>query len=582
MGDTDKTKRLVTESALEEKTLAMSNGITQAVTASDQAATALENLDSTMAEKATGGGEFTTALNAQSAEVADRIAPISALDHGVTWQSLNDGSDAVRGAIIDALTRDPSTLDGNRAVYLPAGHIDIDRPNLFSDFNFTQYGMTPSVRDGLTFRGDGRTSTIVNLRTRGTEKWFYDNGSINNHRFQRLTFEHMKFTTDDPELGNGFKQWSAGAEKQFRFLNCNIEVGVVLQTEGSGNADLNRWEGGSVTAHRALLVLNNPQSVSNGLNGTDVLLYRHGVVIRTGGGFWMNHGNLEMHPTPAGENTPHWLVFAPADPGTGIGNFDHNFSDIRMEVHGPNKGLVNLQGDSNAVTVNFTRFIVAAESGGVRTAVITNGAKRVTFTNSSLLDRLLYESHCANVSAPMGGLITFRDTQTTTHGTPLYTRSKVTGSGRIVADGCFQQGTDRYQEKTPEDFDMGWRNAPPKAILPSVKTLSIKNRNTVLPSTNGNGEWTFTLPTGAYIRRVYIHQPGTGSDPKTYQLHIGTHDKTAILASSPDGTFSQGTTLNVEDVGIVAQGRMRVWATGTLGQINWSGGDAAVAFVEYI
>lgn len=515
----------------------------------------------------------------------DRIVPISVLEHGAQpgEATLNDAP--IRAAIVDALTRWPDTTGGNRTVYLPAGRYRISQNRLFSDFDFTEYGLTASVRNGIRFVGDGKEATTIELVTGGAEKWFYDNQSISTQKFQEVTFENLTLTTDNPEVGNGFKTWSQGGEKRFRFVNCNITLGIVLQTEGTGNADLNRFINCLITSYRAVMVLNNAQSVANGLIGSDVVCYRDFMVIRAGGSSWMESGVLEMHPHPTDTSTEHFVLSNPISASNAAGNADFSLSKVRMEIHGTNKKLVKTSGDTGQLIMNFDKVNIGTVTGGPREAVYVTGAKRVNFNTCILNADLTFRASCSDTGTPMGAVIHFRDCDTG-RTTTLHSRCTAVGNAaRIVAEGCARHESSMTQTTIePEDFDYGWRTAQVRSLTPTPKVAQIKRRQTALPSAGATtGNPLLTLPAGAWIKRIVIKKASVpGGTTGDYQLHVGLAGRTSAIASSAIAPFAQAHSIEVSDYGLAPTGTLELWATGTAGNSVSTGGDGTIAYIEYI
>ena len=493
------------------------------------------------------------------------------------------GESALRSAITSALQAHPDRTDLNRAVYLPAGVYDIRQPRFLSTLDREVFGASPGIRKGLKFIGDGKSASVIRLVTEGSQKWLYDNESTSNRRFMEMSFQGISFQTDDPELGDGFNVWSAGGDKRFRFTDCDFNLGTIMSTHGTGNADLNRWLNCLITAHRALLVLDNNQSVAHGFSDTDVALYRDGIVVKAGGNVWWRGGNFEMHPhaTDAG---PHFMVRTDSDPDTGPGNNDIRITDVRAEIHGAGKGLARLTGHAKPMDVVFTNFLTATVSGTplAREAVYVEGGKRVAFRDSQLHPGFTFRAATDRAAAPMGALIDFRDTDPG-NGASLASRCSVSGLGRILSNGAHRKAGDTIRSNpSPDDFDLGWEAAPRYAPLPAVKTMSLKYRSQVLPSTSGTGDWNFTLPPGALIRRIYIYRAGVAGKTGTYGLSVGTADRSKVIASAAPVDFATPNVIDMTTPTFTPGTDMAVWATGTLGAPGWSGGSSTVAIVEYI
>lgn len=512
---------------------------------------------------------------------------ISTRTYGTLANGAADDSQAVKNAIAAALKKYPDTRNQNLRVYLPAGTYNILANGLFSDFDFASLGLSASTRDGIVFVGDGRRSTIINLVTNGTEKWLYDNASVSTQRMERLYFEHIGFRTDNPEFGNGFRQFSQGGEKQFKFFDCEFTLGTVMQCEGTGNADLNKFLMCYITAHRSVLTLNNSQSVANEFLGCDVTVYRSLEIIKAGGGGSTNFiaGNYEMYPH-ATDTTDHYLIDCPASPATSASNATTTLSNIRFEIHGPNKKLVRTVGTTTPVNVNFDTCSFGVVSDGDREAVTITGTKRVVFTNCLLNSAFTYRADATFAGSPSGAQLIF-DKCDIGLTTTLASRCTATGNAaRIIANGCyrFTSGTSS-PPIIMEDFDFGWRGLNPRGPAAVSKIATIKPSATALPvaSTVTSALPRVQIPAGAWVKRIVVKKPshsGTGSADE-YQLHVGAADKSVILGSSTLGTWGGSHSIELNDLGVLAFDTIAIWATGGTAAA-YSGGTNSIAYVEYI
>lgn len=513
-------------------------------------------------------------------------SPINIKDHGAVGDGVTDDSDAVRGAIIAALVRNPGAMDLNVSIHVPAGRYRITRNNIFSDFNFTELGLTPSVRAGIKFVGEGRHSSVFHLETGGEEKWFYNNGSINNQMFSRVDYEYLGFEADNPRLGNGWQQWSQGGEKQFRFLSCRINLSTIMQCEGTGNADLNRFLMCTITAYNYLFVLNNPQAVANETISSDLQMYRGMVkVLSAGGGsFRAIGGNFEMHQHPD-DVSDHYLFDVPGTSSNGQGNGEFSVTDARFEIHGANKKLVRTSPSSNQLTFNFTRVQIGTVTGGVREAVVVTPTKRVHFENCVLSDQLTYRAegvYASSSSTSSGARIKFLNSDTG-RATPVHERCVADGNAaHISAQGCFQQsGSRAISIIRAQDFDFGWKNPLGGHGNTLTKIMPIKVGWLTYPTGAGANEPRIELPEGAYIKRVFIKKVSRNADSSPYRLRFGSDDKSVILGSSSQGVFGDQHVIELNDVGAQTFAAFRVWAEGTPSQNHGSGPDG-VSYIEYI
>ena len=511
--------------------------------------------------------------NAQTAasEIRNRT-PV--LVRGKTTRDLKD-------AIEESIRIYPDTTRNNRAVYLPAGDYLVE-PDAFSDIDMS--GTPLGIRDGLKFTGDGKGATRLILQTNGVESWFYDNKSVSNRFFQELTFEGITFMADSMEYGNGFKQWSSGGEKRFRFINCGFDLNTVLHTLGTGNADLNRFENCRVVANTTV-ILENPQSVANGFHNCDFTVRRSLVKMIRGGSFWVTMGNLEMWQADGDDGSEmHYLIDASDSVLAADGSLEFNLTNVRFEIHGINKGLVSVNDSAAGVMqANFTRCTWGTVSGGVREVVRIGSASRVTFDNCVLHRDFRYVAATTMTNLSAGAMIEFNRCYIG-RGERLWEQCETVGEqARIIARGCFRQSlATSALIRNPQDFDMGWRTSPSYAVLPEIKTVSLKKPTQAMPTPrDSSGDLRVRLPDGSYLKRLYFHSGADAGLVGSYQLHIGSTDKSEVYASSEEVEASEGVDIEIRDIGFSGDQETRIWATGTVNSF-WTGGESSVAFLEYI
>lgn len=505
----------------------------------------------------------------------DRAAPPSVLTRGTYT------GEAIRDAIVKALMEFPSSGDKNRTVYIPAGDYEIE-PGFFSNWDWNAIGLNNHIRSGLRIVGDGKHATRLILQTGGEESWFYDSFTDSRSLFMDLVFEGISFLADDQSKGNGFKQWSRGQDKRFRFINCNMQLNTVLHTLGTGNADLNRFINTHITANGPVLILDNHQSVANGFDGCDITVRKSLVEVRSGGSFWVNNGNIELH-NHGDDLSDHYLFDAPSPVGNGQGNAEFNVTDVRFEMHGSNKKLVRSVDSPGMLQFNFTRASFGTVAGGAREVVTVGKGTRVSFRDCILHDNFRFAARTFLNNSPMGALIVF-DSCDVGRGNALWPRCVTEGNqARIMAKACFRQVSEvTTLIKRPQDFDFGWNTAPAYAPQPLPKLVSIKNTTQGIPFPgDANSNLRVNLPRGAYITRVFVKKVALAGTSGDYQLHVGPADMSTVLASSEMGSYPQEVVLSATNLGFSDTGELSVWATGSPNH-RTTGGAESVAFVEYI
>ena len=508
-------------------------------------------------------------------DALDARSPISALSKG------GRTGEAIRSAIVEALKAFPADRDKNRTVYIPAGDYEVE-PGFFSNWDFPELGLNNVTRTGLRIVGDGKHAARLILKTGGEESWFYDSHTDSKNLFMDLTFEGISFLADDPNLGNGFKQWSAGQDKRFRFINCVMQLNTILHTLGTGNADLNRFINTNIRANGPAIILENQQSVANGMHNCDVTVRDSFIEIRAGGSFWFNNGNLEMHNE--GTNTSdHFLINAPQPSTNGPGNCEFNFTDVRFEIHGANKKIARTVDSAGMLQFNFTRATLGTVSGGVRDSVDIGSGTRMLFRDCVLNENLNFIARSNVSNSPSGAVIVFAACDVG-RSSSLWARCTTVGDqARIIANDCFRQSSGTtVRSKNPQDFDFGWRTAPSYAPQPQTKIVSMKNRPQILPWPGDDGSnLRARIPEDSYVKKVHVRKPSIVGVSGDYQLHVGSLDKSVIYGSSDTLGYGEELSLTLHDIGTVHETGLAVWATGTPSS-RFSGGAEAVAYAEYI
>ena len=223
-------------------------------------------------------------------------------------------------------------------------------------------------RRGLTFIGNGRGSTVLQLKTAGTgDLWFYSNydsaypgdmSAMDSMTFSGITFRgtEVNYSQSTGNKTNGFYWESNGWEKRVHFNDCDFEyLDTAFEISGYGNADLNKWSGCLFKEIRECIFnIDNNQSVGNGLVNCDVQ-NAHGDVFRigsTGGGdiTWTG-GSIVMEPELDSGGTPlvsqrekaflYWdNSGVTSGSSLGLGNGKFRFMGLRFEIYDPSNGIV--------------------------------------------------------------------------------------------------------------------------------------------------------------------------------------------------------------------------------------------------
>lgn len=516
---------------------------------------------------------------------------------GAKGNGVQDDSAAIKLAIETAVTLNSSTdvLGVNASILFPRGVYRITANNLFS--NITYSG---PIKRGVTFCGENMFSSILYLETSSTEKWFYNNGS-GNHKLERSLFQDLGFTSDNDAYGNGFKIWSNGGEKQFKFFRCafgravNSSTGESSQSAGgmnalfyfwgTGNADLMKFHSCVFNAKGTVFTLNNSQSVVIETVATDIITYKDIVLVEAGGGgcFNMIGGSCDLFMTTG--DTARYIVNVVEGAVIGPGNDNFNFFGVRFEFQGANRAILNFPYNGGELNALFEGCnIGTAPDGGERDAVILGPAKSVTFRNCTLHEKYKYVlngSYNSSSSAPSGGIILFDQCQTGLSTNLLYNRVQFTGNmGRVIARNCRTRGGVSYINKKVVDFDLNAQNAVAREPSAPLKVIHVKMDVTSFPFANGTNEYTVEFPQKTLIKSIYIKKPASGSSTQSYQLCIGTDDKSVIIGQSVSAQHKEEHLIDLRDLYLVTDAtnsRLRFWASGAA-NVTQTGG---VAVIEY-
>lgn len=483
---------------------------------------------------------------------------------------------AIEQVIIDSGGRNNKTV-----LFFPAGTYRVKQDKLFSDIDFTTLeGVVNITQAGMTFRGAGKESTTILLETEGREKWLYDNGEGNN-RFAHMWFEHMRFEADDPYNGHGFKQWSRGQEKQFRFFNCSFRLGKILECTGTGNADLNRFLLCNIQSRDTMFTLDNRQSVQTEFYGCNFAIGKDLVHVKKGGGSTrFIGGNFEMHNYDRTDPNNHYFVKNDDDTVTSLGSATINFTDGRVEMHGSNKRLVyGGRGASAMLNVSFTRMPFAYVSGGNRVAVDIVDRQRVVFENSYVHGFFDFSVSGTNKSSTTGALLEFHNNIVgLASSRPLYERIQTNGDRcRVISRGSHrEQGSSgSIHTANIEDFDIGWDTffkSTPNAIK---KVFPLKSSYDYFP--RGNNSETKTVYCGdIYVTRIYVNKPAVSTTNSDYQLIVKDGEGN-VLGQSKKSPHSDEHIIDIHDAGYIKGGEIVFSAEGV--SIYQRDG---VAYIEYI
>ncbi|WP_459503087.1 hypothetical protein [Bacillus sp. C1] len=447
------------------------------------------------------------------------------------------------------------------------------------------------IRRGITFEGVNPYSTILLLKTDSKPSWFYNNGE-NNHRLERILFRDIGFCTDDSKLGNGFKIWSNGGEKQFQFENCafgysvassigmNTSMNQLFQFDGLANADLMKFETCNLNSDGDVFTFNNRQSVAIETVATDVVTKGNVIRVLSGGGgsFHAFGGSHEMFESE-GETEDKYIVKIEKDAVLGQGNCDFTFTNVRYELHGQHRKLVNTDPfDTNMCQIVWDNCNFGTVDGTPRDVVEINTRKTVIFRSCILHDNFQYSlKGGSDQQLPaQSALIQFDNCDVgSALSVPLYDRIKMDGHGcRAMVKDCRSRGSKSIGEFRTMDFDLGWKNASPRDPSVSLKMVNFKPIWRPFPC-NGSNEFTLELPVGTYVKRLYLRKEAKSTSTRSYQLCIGSDDKSIVFGKT-EGYMRDVHELEINNF-IVNESRIRVWAEGTGDESHTAG----LAMIEY-
>jgi hypothetical protein len=606
----------------------------QTLTAADVVLTGFKGQVGTVADLADdGGSDFIGFLQGGGATAIPRSLQdkardfVSVKDFGAVGDGVANDTAAVHAAmnyLMDRFPGNPNYYPGGinvptsrdrrtGSIYFPAGTYRLSS-NVFSSLANAR-----AVYVGFEFIGDHRLSSVLLLETNGGESWFYNNGP-GNERYQRVLFKSLGFRSDDYRYGNGFKIYSEGGPKQFRFEHCDFEnLQKFMYTLGIGNADLTKVIACTGWFFGDILTLSNPQSVQHDFIGCDFSTYANFVHVEVGGGGNVNfiNGAIDFlwhvdYSPPFGN----WMFLMDAGANVDIGNCSFIWRDCRIEIEAytrtpgnPPLGLVASSGNPQAAlptvmfdnvnfvngltyTIDLNGNIVSSEYRRIN-AVSVYPRQRVYFNDCMLLKNFFYTVNgLNNLDSPnSGGIIKFMDcfdgvsTQLPSgdsakqilHDRVTYTSN----SGRVMTLGMSDQGTGSPFIRKALDVDPNWQRAYGREESSIKKILSFKPTDNGWPfAANATNDYYIDLPQQFLALRVYIFKPAVGTSANAYQLYLGTTDKATVFATSTSSTgqFKDAHTIDISYVSFSGYGQLRLWAVGA--GANFQNGG--IAYIEYI
>lgn len=255
---------------------------------------------------------------------------------------------------------------------------------------------------GFTFRGHDQNSTIVMLETGGVDSWFFKT-TAGTERYQSMTFQDMTIMSDDYLHGNFARVYSTGITKQFMCDRVKFRrLQRILYTEGTGNADLNRFTSCFIEHYGDMLTLDNDQSVEHDFIGCHLRSWGSQVRIKQhgGGNVTIKNGFMDLtwdeRVSPAGGN---WMFVQDSDASIGQGNCTFTWRDMRVEVEAYTTKAGGTTSTNNA-----------GYAAGVGTVTLQTGGSGAIATGAKVrfgYDPTLYTITSGDADLSNGGSLSF-------------------------------------------------------------------------------------------------------------------------------------------------------------------------------
>ncbi len=493
-----------------------------------------------------------------------------------------DNYSAIRAAVQCAINN-RSSATSVPSVLLPPGEITVKQSGLFSGF------ATPV--QGLNIFGHGMKSTTILLESSVLDVWFYETGVLGKQFVGDLKFEDLSVVGVGPK-SHLVSLNSNGTDKRPRFVNVTTSnLGTILKTQGSGNADLSSFFNCQIGCNDTVLDLNNPQSVVHNFVNTNI--HTLGDIVRVGalggGDVTFDGGNIEIWPS-SGKGYAVRKT-GPGVSGQGLGNCNFTFNKVRFELADSGDGgclVYTPNGFIGPFVVNFRdcgignirgandRDIVDIASPGT-TVKITGGTLARLFkatvsadtsgagVGAALPAHLIVDGVVYDGLAPSG---------------MLNAKCNVVGNlARVtlknVASGIVSGGASVYSA----DIDKGYPTyswAEPAASRTTVKLL----RPSVAWPRAGL-EILFSLPPNINVTRLFIEKPAIALTD-SYQLFVGSKDKSVIVGQSALSTLNSTHIIDVKDYGRVAFAEWAIWAVTTAANAFSFNAAGKLPYIEYI
>lgn len=444
-------------------------------------------------------------------------SPIGGLINVKWFGAKGDGITDDSNAILEAYNACTIFSDSNATatLYFPAGKYVIEKNGIFSSLENNRVWEVQLV-------GDGRAKSFLYLKTDGSEKWFYNNESTTNAKTGDFSFENLSLSTDDVTKGNIIKEFSAGTEKRFKFINCNISANNILWTEGSGNADLTLFFNCFIYCYGYFMYLNNPQSVTHRVIACNILTYLKTIIYQKQGGcVYFSQCEIEILKHSTYQQTEDIYIVNAV--GGFIGSSDFSFNDCRFELHGKGR-ICNLRASSAGCTLRFTGCtLIAPNNDGTYFTTISYN-KTLIFSQCTISENIKFGigvdsySSSTSTSAP---LLIIRECDLTRNN--LKNQFNLIGSKyRVIVDKCFSNLKGVYGVvKNYLDADIGFEKMTTVSFPSTVKRVFLPFNEANYISTNDWQEASIYIPYYAMLQCIKLWKSTSNVDiTYRYSLEI--------------------------------------------------------------
>ena len=495
---------------------------------------------------------------------------INAKKHGATGDGATDDTAAIT-AVLNA------AIANNSECYIPAGTYMVTDGVLSS--------LTATNETGLRVYGDGIGATILKMAEAGG--WFYDNGDstpkLERPTFRDIQFEGYSNAEGVAELCGGFKIWSSGHEKDFKFIRCRFkDVNQVIHSWGDANGDHFGCLFCDFSNIRGdVIYLNNSQAVAHTFVGCTH--YGPGDIVHIGKGGCIHFvgGSYNLLGT-AGLA---YVVHCPSGGSVGAGNDGVVFDGVRIELGTADKKLVRTE-KTGLRMIDFNNCNMFTSTGADKEVVYIKDDGHVTFRNCRMSSSWNYKIDDDALSYTYANpLILFDGCALPPDISERITVT--TNCGRVRAVNTVSSSPTPspppYNTSRALDFDYNWRNGPAAPCSSNSFKATFKATLHAWPNGTGN-DFTLYLPRtikggGCRLKSVHLFKPAEENSVNKVIYKLGTQDKSTVYAQTKEDYVKNDIELHAE-VGVEladADRDLLLWAETSDTNAYTSG----YAYVEY-